>query len=269
MYDSRLSHHTLNALGYAPIMYAWTAAWIFSNQQVFRDVVPIITGENIYPLAQHKFSMWLTQITPATPFVIYVGIVLFTAVLGAVTRCCTGASAKDKIEELVIVEGLGPFFSALKNIDREFWFREEIVARERLGLKRLNKENLEMLVFAEKDKDKNNPLRSVHNYDILTNPIYQDRFLYVPCSYPNRAICTISEYKDEMLKVYSADISRLVCDLAYMPTDVGKDVVFNEKAIYMQMKKNREQMKEERGDVEADKSGISFLREKVAIKDDG
>jgi len=51
---------------------------------------------------------------------------------------------------MTIVEGLPHFFSVLKNKDREFWFREEVVARERLGLQRLGKRNFEELVFAER-----------------------------------------------------------------------------------------------------------------------
>ena len=52
--------------------------------------------------------------------------------------------------DMTIVEGLPHFFSVLKNKDREFWFREEVVARERLGLQRLGKRNFEELVFAER-----------------------------------------------------------------------------------------------------------------------
>ena len=84
------------------------------------------------------------------------------------------------------IENLGHFFSMLKNKDREFWFREETVMRDRVGLKRVNnKKNFEALVFAEPDKLKRR-LRSVHNYDILANPIYSDRFHYVPGAYPMR-----------------------------------------------------------------------------------
>lgn len=60
MYDSSLSQHTLSALGYAPILYCLSAAWIFSNQQVFRDVVPTITGEFLYPLQEHQFGQFFS-----------------------------------------------------------------------------------------------------------------------------------------------------------------------------------------------------------------
>ena len=60
-------------------------------------------------------------------------------------------------------------------------------------MKRINaSENFEALVFAESNKDRR--LRSVHNYDILANPIYSDRFMYVPCVYPRRSDYVVSEY---------------------------------------------------------------------------
>lgn len=48
----------------------------------------------------------------------------------------------------------------------------------------------------------NRRLRSVHNYDILANPIYSDRFHYVPACYKEREDYTISEFCDPYLKCY-------------------------------------------------------------------
>ena len=78
-------------------------------------------------------------------------------------------------------------------------------------------------------------MRSVHNYDILSNPSYSDRFHYIPCCYDRRADYVISEYKDEYMQVYSSDIVRLACDLAYMPQSQAKKLHFNEKYIFKHM----------------------------------
>ena len=99
---------------------------------------------------------------------------------------------------------------------------------------RISKKNFEALVIAPSAEGKNR-LRDVHNYDILTNPAYSDRFLYIPCSYPDRHDYTISEYKDNYLKCYSTDIVRLVVDLAYMPVSEGKKLKFNEEFIFKHM----------------------------------
>ena len=153
-------------------------------------------------------------------------------IIGWFVRCCKKDSGKQTVQDLVTIEGLGHFFSMLKNKDREFWFREETVIRDRVGLKRINnKKNFEALVFAESDKLKRR-LRSVHNYDILTNPIYSDRFLYVPAAYPQRSDYVISEYKDDWLKQYSSDIVRLACDIAYLPKSIAREIVFDEEHIF-------------------------------------
>ena len=187
MYDSRLSQHTLKALAYAPVFYAIYAAWLFSNQQVFRNLVPEITNFLLYPLQGHKFEQWFEHVTPGTPFVCYIIGVVLMIIVGLFSRCCCRKDDDEvAVEDLTRIENLGHFFSMLKNKDREFWFREETVMRDRVGLKRVNnKKNFEALVFAEPDKLKRR-LRSVHNYDILANPIYSDRFHYVPGAYPMR-----------------------------------------------------------------------------------
>lgn len=88
-----------------------------------------------------------------------------------------------EVSDLVIIESLEPFYTMLKNKDREFWFREETVNRERIALKRMNNKNFTQLIFAKPNYNKRR-LRSVHNYDILANPIYSDRFHYIPAAYP-------------------------------------------------------------------------------------
>ena len=132
---------------------------------------------------------------------------------------------------MVVIEGLDPFFSSLKSGDREFWFREEVVAQERIGIKRISKDNFEALVIAPAAEGKNR-LRDVHNYDILTNPAYSDRFLYIPCSYPDRHEFCVSEYRDNFMKCYSTDLVRLAVDLAYLPVSQGKALIFSEKFIF-------------------------------------
>lgn len=138
-----------------------------------------------------------------------------------------GVSVKD----MVTVEVLEPFFSMLKNKDREFWFKEEMGCRERIAIKRISPRNFLQLVFANRNT-KGRRLRSVHNYDILTNPFYQDKFHYVPNSYECREDYIISEYADPWIQQYSADICRLALDLAYLPKSIAAEIAFNEESIF-------------------------------------
>ena len=39
-----------------PIFYALYSMWLFSNQQVFRNVIPTIDSFDLYPLSQHQFK---------------------------------------------------------------------------------------------------------------------------------------------------------------------------------------------------------------------
>ena len=197
-------------------------------------MVPTITDNYLYPLQEHTFDDLVRQITPGTPFLAAILILLGYAVLGFCARTCCCRKEGGDVSNWVVIEGLNPFYSALKSGDREFWFREEVVAQERIGMKRISKRNFEALVIAPAADGKNR-LRDVHNYDILTNPLYSDRFLYIPCSYPDRHQFTVSEYKDNFMKCYSTDLVRLAVDLAYMPVSQAKALEFSEKFIFTQM----------------------------------
>lgn len=56
MFDASLSQKTLEMLGYAPILYFVMSIWLFSNQQVFRNSVPHIHNDVLYPLQDHTFA---------------------------------------------------------------------------------------------------------------------------------------------------------------------------------------------------------------------
>jgi len=62
-------------------------------------------------------------------------------------------------------------------------------------------------------------LQGVPTYDILANPFYRRKFCYVECSIPDRVDYCISQYSsdtDPKKVLFSADIVRLVCDMAYL-----------------------------------------------------
>ena len=56
MYDTELIQKTLYVVGIAPIFYFAMSIWLFSNQQVFKNVVPEIKDNYLYPLQQHTFG---------------------------------------------------------------------------------------------------------------------------------------------------------------------------------------------------------------------
>ena len=80
---------------------------------------------------------------------------------------------------------------------RKSWVKEELICRNRLSMYRLNQQSFEALVtrdtsFKRKDKPK---LQDIHNYDVLSDPKYQNDFVYVPAEHAKRrADCAISQF---------------------------------------------------------------------------
>lgn len=106
---------------------------------------------------------------------------------------------------------------------------------------RLNNESFEVLYSLEKEAKKNNrpKLQGVHNYDILSNPIYQYHYAYIPCRYPKRGLYAISEYKEKPLRKLSFDIVRLAVDLPYLPPKRARDLRFDVEYLYDEMNKTK------------------------------
>ena len=70
------------------------------------------------------------QLTPSTMFIPFAVSLIFIPIIAFFRRQCkseedTGADLKD----MTVVENLASFFQILKNKDREFWFREEVVSQ--------------------------------------------------------------------------------------------------------------------------------------------
>ena len=99
MYDNQITEYALNELRYAPIFYVLVSVWAFSNQQVFRDLVIPITTVNFYPYSGHYVSQWITQLTPATIWLV-VGVVVILNLIYSKLGCSNGCCEKDPYAEL-------------------------------------------------------------------------------------------------------------------------------------------------------------------------
>ena len=74
----------LQALKFAPILYAITASWAFSNQQVFRNSVVLNDTKNLYPYSGHHVSQFLTQLTPASVWPLVIPFTLINLILSKI-----------------------------------------------------------------------------------------------------------------------------------------------------------------------------------------
>lgn len=86
---------------------------------------------------------------------------------------------------------------------------------------RLKAENFLKLCETKRGNPNRPKLQGVHNYDILSNPYYCDKYLYTPAVYPLRSKFVISPYavddpKAKDLRIQSANLVRLVVDFPYM-----------------------------------------------------
>ena len=142
---------------------------------------------------------------------------------------------EDVKDAEVIDQDLDTFFNVLAGKQRKSWIKEEMICRSRLSMERLNQQSFESLVtkdshFKRKDKPK---LQDIHNYDLLSDPKYQDEFVYVPAERAKRrADCAISQYKNKSIRKLAFDVVRLVVDMPYLPEERAKNLKFHTKYLY-------------------------------------
>ena len=79
----------------------------------------------------------------------------------------------------------------------------------------------------------------VHNYDILSNEQYAHKYLYTPVRMPKRHRYVISPYDMKMkdLRKSSLDVVRIVCDMAYLPENRARHMVFTPEYLYLERKR--------------------------------
>ena len=99
MFDSRINQSTIYWISVSPLLYAFTSAWVFSNQQVFRNTVTVNKGQYLYSNADHFFSQYFQQITPGTPFVFYFFILLLFILFPPLRKLKKAVLKFDAIQE--------------------------------------------------------------------------------------------------------------------------------------------------------------------------
>ena len=158
------------------------------------------------------------------------------------------------MSELILDQDIGSYWDVLKPKVQSLWLTEEAVSAVRLDMPCLSAGSFQELAAAKKRGEEEakrmkeaieakrvNPaasaykkperLQGVHNYDILANPAYQEKYHYVPCHYPGREEYVISRYKDPDLRLHCVDLPRLVINLAYMRKAEARALQFSAEYI--------------------------------------
>ena len=88
VFDEKMNATTIRLLGIAPLLYCCMAAWLYNNQQAFRNqVVPNEHGDIFMP-AHHSFSDLYKQLSPGSVFIVYLALLFFMFCSKALLKCC-------------------------------------------------------------------------------------------------------------------------------------------------------------------------------------
>ena len=144
-YNSIMTFTTINLLKFAPYLYVCYGAWLFSNQQVFRDKVQANTDWSIFSPCDHYFSQFFTQVTPGSVFLLFPVIKVF----GWILKYCLRRSQVDSwfthmdhIEKQVVEQDLPSVYSTMSIAAREDLIREEVISRQRLNFSKLSQHQI-------------------------------------------------------------------------------------------------------------------------------
>lgn len=76
----------------------------------------------------------------------------------------------------------------------------------------------------------------IHTYNVLADPYYYLKYMYIPYTVPKRAEYIVSRFKDQDLRKLSLDLVRFVSELPYVPEERAKDFEFNPIYFYTNLK---------------------------------
>jgi hypothetical protein len=159
------------------------------------------TDEVLFASTNHTARQLWTQLSPATPYVIPVTILMMYSVY-AVFNLFVDSKAKTMLENDIVYQDLEPFFKSLDAQTREGWLREAVQSKKRLDIPKLTEEAFTRLAkFRDHGQQEDGKLKGVHNYDILANPEYANAYHYIPCIYPQRNDLVISQYRSRDLRL--------------------------------------------------------------------
>lgn len=101
----------------------------------------------------------MQQVTPATVFIVFLAGLLVANIFSFLKKLIK--RGKNSENKKPLKENLPPFFNSLKLLDREFWFREELISRQRMGIKRMEIKSLKKLMTAPEQLSQEKRLRGV------------------------------------------------------------------------------------------------------------
>lgn len=223
---------------YAPLLYTSFGFWMYSNAQIFaNDVNTMMT----LSVSVNQFEPALDWPNIISSYPMIIGFFFILALLltkekwsEALTQYYpTGADALNGEEVL------DAYFDSLDLFQKQWWYMEELLSREQLGLTILSD-----FAYHKFDKEfdmevkdrKRDPIQGCFCYDILCNRRYEDAFQYLPYCTEDRNDYIIDGDDDEDNDGMQSDLVRLILNLAFLPEEKARAFKFDAES-YKKLKK--------------------------------
>ena len=117
----------------------FSAAWTFSNQQVFFGEVVYDINDYLYSSTNHTAHQMWTQLSPGSVYVIPVTFFLLIGMYKGLRMCC--CKQTTVLDDDILYQSLEPFYKSLTPQTRENWLREAVQNKKRLDMPKLSTES--------------------------------------------------------------------------------------------------------------------------------
>lgn len=221
MYDEKLSNRVVFLMQFSFILQMLFGYWMYSNQQMFYNNVSELSMANSQTKSGRTIFSSI-QIDQSFPFLIVAVLSVILTILVSVMRFTRKVSKSGDFEDLK------PYVACLKEYDREWLRSEEQFVREFDEYKLLQDRFYRTLVTSNALQIPNaltnkNYIQNVASYDILMNPMYEERFQYFP-----------AQRRGEMdQKLFMSEKVRKLLYLPYLSPNQIKEFEFSNHLLSM------------------------------------
>lgn len=172
MYDDKLNKWSLELMETAPLFLCFFGYWCMGNMQIFSARISPI--ENLSIPYQVDHNMWPSGNQALPLFMLGIAILigwLFGEDFLKLLKMC---KAHHEEEEIVVNENLGTYFECCSQWDRKCWLAQEIHSNKNLNIYTMGPWTRDQLF-----ESKSHPTKTFMgccNYEIICNPLYQQKF---------------------------------------------------------------------------------------------
>ena len=159
----------------APILYCGIGFWMFTNRQIFENVVIPIAYSTETVRYGHSIISTFQKFYPGQPYLILMGFFVLAMIFDVITLE-RFLFKKETLANLKPKPNTCSYYSVISTPDRLFFKTEEDFLRKTYGIERTSKERVQKLIHAKEGKRQ---IIRLAFYDMLANQKYRNMFQYV------------------------------------------------------------------------------------------